>query len=76
MERKFEVADQKDCTSEDDQVQMEERVDLMEAGESKAAVQDEVEEGEVEIWGCEEEGDHHGKEAGNVELQGLIEALA
>lgn len=76
MERKFEVADQKDCTSVDDQVQMEERVDLMEAVESKAAVQDEVEEGEVEIWGCEEEEDHHGKEAGNVGLQGLIEALA
>lgn len=66
MERKFEAADQKDCMSVNDLVQTEERVDLMEAGESKAAEQDEVEEGEVEIWGCEGEGGQHGKEAGSV----------
>lgn len=62
--------------SVDDHVQMEESVDLMEAGESKAVVQDEVEEGEVEIGGCGGVEDHHGREAGNVGLQGLIEALA
>ena len=45
MERKLEFEDQKDCISVNDQVQMEEMVDLMEAGGSKAAVQGEGEEG-------------------------------
>lgn len=76
MERKLEFEDQKDCISVNDQVQMEEMVDLMEAGGSKAAVQGEGEEGGVETWGCEGGEDQHGMEAGNVGLQGLIEALA
>jgi len=76
MRRKVEIEEQKDCMGASDHVLVEEMGDLMEASGSKAVVQDEVGEGEVEILECEEGEDLHGMETDTQGHQGLIEALA
>jgi len=75
MRRKVEIEEQKDCMDASDHVLVEGMGDQLACG-SKAVVQDEVGEDEVEILECEEGEDLQGMETGTQGHQGLIEALA
>jgi len=74
--RKVEIEVQKDCRDENVLLQVEERVEQMEGGGCKAAVQGGAEVGGVETGACEVGEDQNDRVVGTWGHLGQTEALA